>query len=109
MKVADYAEVYGIQVAPHNPYGPVALAAAAHCGAAMQNFLILEHCRYPQWEKVQKVRVPIKRGRIHVDDLAARPGLGVELDLDFIRSVPFVHKPLAQRRYSQRDGSWPLI
>ena len=109
MKVAHYAEVYGIRVAPHNPYGPVALAAAAHCAAAMQNFLILEHCRYLQWDRVQKVRLPINHGKVQVDDLAARPGLGVELDLDFIHSVPFVHLPLATRQYSQRDGSWPLI
>ena len=45
MKIAHFAEVYGIGIAPHNPYGPVALAAAAHAAAAMQNFEILEHCR----------------------------------------------------------------
>ena len=30
MRIASFAEIYGILVAPHNPYGPVALAAAAH-------------------------------------------------------------------------------
>lgn len=110
MKVAHFAEVYGIQIAPHNPYGPVALAAAAHCAAAMQNFLILEHCRYPQWwEKVQKTRVPISRGAIAVDEMSKSPGLGVEIDLEFITATSFVHVPLATRQYIQEDGSWPLI
>jgi len=109
MKVAHYAEVYGIRIAPHNPYGPVALAAAAHCAAAMQNFLILEHCRYPQWEKIQKVRVPIKEGRVLVDALAGRPGLGIELEFDYIDKTPYVHVPLMKRQYVQKDGSWPMI
>ena len=110
MKVAHYAEVYGIQIAPHNPYGPVALAAAAHCAAAMQNFLILEHCRYPQsWERIQKIRVPVSGGSIAVDEMSEIPGLGVELDLEFIADSHYVHVPLAQRQYVQKDGSWPLI
>lgn len=109
MKVAHYAEVYGIQIAPHNPYGPVALAAAAHCGAAMQNFLILEHCRYPQWDRIQKVAVPIRGGKVAMDDLEARPGLGIELDIDYIHATPFIHAPLPTRQYIQKDRSWPLI
>ncbi|NOY42078.1 MAG: mandelate racemase/muconate lactonizing enzyme family protein, partial [Planctomycetes bacterium] len=30
LRIASFAETYGVQVAPHNPYGPVALAASAH-------------------------------------------------------------------------------
>ena len=71
MRIASFAEVYGIQVAPHNPYGPVALAASAHAAAAMPNFLILEHCRLRPWfEDVQSQRVPISGGYIGVDELA---------------------------------------
>ena len=93
MKIAHYAEVYGILIAPHNPYGPVALAAAAHAAAAMPNFTLLEHCRLRPWfEDVQKVAVPIVRGYVDLDELGKRPGLGVELDMEMIKNRP--HRPL---------------
>ena len=77
MKIAHYAEVYGILIAPHNPYGPVALAAAAHAAAAMPNFTLLEHCRLRPWfEDVQKVAVPIVRGYVDLDELGETAGAG---------------------------------
>jgi len=107
MRIASFAEIYGIQVAPHNPYGPVALAAAAHAAAAMPNFLILEHCRLRPWfDQVQTLAVPIKGGYISVGELAQRPGLGVELDMDLVRSRP--HRPLLSRRKLKSDGSIAL-
>ena len=107
MRIASFAEIYGIRVAPHNPYGPVALAAAAHAAAAMPNFLILEHCRLRPWfEQVQALAVPIQGGYIEVAELAQRSGLGVKLDMDLVRSRP--HRPLNARRKLTRDGSIPL-
>jgi len=41
-KLAAMAENHFIPVAPHNPNGPVCLAAHLHLSAAMSNFLILE-------------------------------------------------------------------
>jgi galactonate dehydratase len=108
MRIAHFAEIYGIQMAPHNPYGPVALAASAHAAAAMQNFLILEHCRLRPWfEKVQTRAIPIIGGRIDVNELAQHPGLGVELDWDLVCSRPY--QALAGLRYLQSDGSTPLV
>ena len=94
-------------MAPHNPYGPVALAAAAHAAAAMPNFLLLEHCRLRPWfEQVQALAVPIANGYIEVDELARRPGLGVELDMDLVGRHP--HQPLPPGRHADRDGSTHL-
>lgn len=108
MKIAHYAEVYGILIAPHNPYGPVALAAAAHAAAAMPNFTLLEHCRLRPWfEDVQKVAVPIVRGYVDLDELGKRPGLGVELDMEMIKNRP--HRPLASNPFVLKDGSSPLV
>ena len=108
MKIAHYAEVYGIQIAPHNPYGPVALAAAAHAAAAMSNFVLLEHCRLRPWfEDVQKVAVPIVRGYVDLDELGKRPGLGVELDMEMIKNRP--HRPLGANPFVLKDGSSPLV
>ena len=104
MKIAHFAEVYGIGIAPHNPYGPVALAAAAHAAAAMQNFEILEHCRLRPWfDDVQALQVPISGGYVDVEELGRRPGLGVELDMEMVRSRPF--RALPPRRYVGPDGS----
>jgi galactonate dehydratase len=108
MKIAHYAEVYGILIAPHNPYGPVALAAAAHAAAAMPNFVLLEHCRLRPWfEDVQKVAVPIVRGYVDLDELGKRPGLGVELDMEMIKNRP--HRPLGANPFVLKDGSSPLV
>lgn len=108
MKIAHYAEVYGIQMAPHNPYGPVALAAATHAAAAMPNFVLLEHCRLRPWfDDVQKVALPIVKGYVDLDELGKRPGLGVELDMEMIKSRP--HKPLGVNPFVLKDGASPLI
>ena len=108
MKIAHFAEIYGIRMAPHNPYGPVALAACAHAAAAMQNFLIIEHCRLEPWfDQVQTLKVPLVQGHIDVNELGNRPGLGVELDMDLVKSRPFV--AFEGLRYITYDGSTPLL
>ena len=108
MKIAHFAEIYGIRMAPHNPYGPVALAACAHAAAAMQNFLIIEHCRLEPWfDQVQTLKVPLVQGHIDVDELGNRPGLGVELDMDLVKSRPFT--AFEGLRYITYDGSTPLL
>ena len=109
MKIAHYAEIYGITIAPHNPYGPVALAAGAHFGAAIQNFNILEHCPIQPWfDEVQTLKVPVVDGYIDENELARRPGLGVELDMDLVKSRS-KHVALDGRRYLQSDGSTPTV
>jgi galactonate dehydratase len=109
MKIAHFAEVYGVWMAPHNPYGPVALAANAHAAAAMQNFLILEHCPIQPWfDKVQTLKVPVVRGYVDVNELAKRPGLGTELDMELVKSHS-QHRPMAALRYVTDDGSTPIL
>jgi galactonate dehydratase len=109
LKIAHFAEVYGITMAPHNPYGPVGLAAAGHLAAAIQNFNILEHCPIQPWfDEVQTLKVPVVDGYIDVNELASRPGLGVELDMDLVKSRS-KHVALIGRRYLQSDGSTPTV
>ena len=105
LRIANYAEIHGIQIAPHGPYGPVALAAASHACAAMPNFLILEHCRLRPWfDEVQKFGPKIENGRVLLPD---RPGLGVELDWDYVEKHPY--KRLSPEIISDRDGGLPMI
>jgi galactonate dehydratase len=101
MRIAACAEVYNVQVAPHNPYGPVAMASNLHACAAMPNFLILEHCRLrPSFEKVQVSGPRIAGGYVHLSDV---PGLGVELDWDFMERNPFYSIPM--RLQFDSDGA----
>ena len=50
--------------------------------------------------------MPIKGGYIDVSQLAERPGLGVELDMNLVRSRP--HQPLPSRRKLTQDGAAAL-
>ena len=109
LRIAHYAEVYGILMAPHNPYGPVALAASAQVAAAIQNFLILEHCPLQPWfDRLQREPLPVTGGHIDVDELARRPGLGVELDEAALGAMDG-HTPLEPGRYELPDGGTPLL
>jgi len=41
-KIAGMAEVYYVNIAPHNPNGPICTAASLHLATSIANFLILE-------------------------------------------------------------------
>lgn len=105
LRIATCAEVYDLRVAPHNPYGPVALAANAQACACMPNFLILEHCRHRPWfNEVQKFGPQINDGKVILDD---RPGLGIELDWNYVAKHPYQHLPI--RSFADADGAVPLV
>jgi galactonate dehydratase len=105
LRIAAYAEVYNVLIAPHNPYGPVALAASAHACAAMPNFLILEHCRHRPWfNEVQTFGPKVEGGRVQLSD---RPGLGIELNWEYVQKHPYQRLPMWT--YTDRDGGLPLV
>jgi galactonate dehydratase len=105
LRIAAYAEVYGVLIAPHNPYGPVALAASAHACLAMPNFLVLEHCRHRPWcNEVQVFGPKVDKGRVQVSD---RPGLGIELNWEYVHKHPY--QRLAMQRFADTDAGLPLI
>ena len=93
-RIAALAEMYAIQVAPHNPKGPVATAASIHVCAAIPNFLILEHAHLnPLFDEVQVE--PIKMNAGHYD-LPTAPGLGVDLNEEVIAAHPHKDRPVIQ-------------
>lgn len=105
MRIAAFAEIYGVRVAPHNPYGPVALAANLHACAAMPNFLILEHCRHRPWfHEVQKYGPRVEGGCVHLTD---RPGLGIELNWDYVAEHPY--RRIDPWQFADRDGGMPSV
>lgn len=85
-KIAAMAEAFYIQVAPHNPQGPVSTAAAAHLAMAIPNFMILEFVRQePYRDRVLRETWTVHNGHLEVPEL---PGLGVELVEEAIAANP---------------------
>ena len=77
-KIAALAETFGVQVSPHNPSGPLSMAASAQLSATLPNCPLLEHA----WGEVPwraELLDPPERfvdGKIVLSD---RPGLGHKL------------------------------
>jgi galactonate dehydratase len=74
-KIAAMGEVYYAGFAPHNPLGPVNLAASIQLDATVQNFIAQEQITLG--EGLIKQPFQLKDGYI---ELPTAPGLGVELD-----------------------------
>ena len=87
-KIAAMAETYYASVAPHNPLGPISLAAGLQVDACIPNFLCQEQVSLGEGYLTQPFT--LRDGYI---DLPTGPGLGIELDDAAVE---------AQRD----DGSW---
>lgn len=102
LKIAAMAETYYVQVAPHNPNGPVATAASVHAAACMPNLLLLEYASaQPQRDEVQSgIAIRATDGSV---PLPTAPGLGIELDEEYIAAHPYEPRPTRGLFYP--DGS----
>ena len=104
-KIAAMAETYFIQVAPHNPLGPISLAACLQLDTCIPNFLVQEHPGNPDKSDlgVGYITEPfvIKDGYI---DVPTKPGLGVELDEAALQDKLYDGKWTTPRQYYE-DGS----
>lgn len=78
-KIAAVAELDGVRVAPHNPSGPVAMAASVQLCAGLPNFLILEYAwgEVPWRKDLITPPEEFSGGQIRVPHA---PGLGIELN-----------------------------
>jgi galactonate dehydratase len=88
-KLAAMAEVYSIDIAPHNPLSPVSTAACVHFAISTTNFRVLEYIPHdvPWREAVFPATFyEFKDGYLQWED---RPGLGVDIDLDQCRKHPY--------------------
>lgn len=78
-KIAALAETHGIEVSPHNPSGPISMAASAHVSATLPNFSILE---YAWGEADWRAGLLDPPERFEHGNLVftGRPGFGAELN-----------------------------
>ena len=101
-KIAAIAEAFYVTVAPHNPMGPLATAVNVHFSAACPNFKILEY-RLPMGaayhsdgmensdDKAAYVVDPYLPKDGYLELRPDRPGWGVEIDEDYLKTDRYVH------------------
>jgi galactonate dehydratase len=104
-KIAAMAELYYASVAPHNPLGPISLAACLQLDACIPNFLLQEHPAMDEgWDLGRgylKQPFEIVDGHIAVPKGA---GLGIELDDEAIQDKVYDGQWETPRLYHD-DGS----
>ena len=103
-KIAAMAEIYYMGVAPHNPLGPVANAAALHFALSTPNFLIQEDMLSDvpwRWEVVQH--------SLKTEDgywlPADAPGLGIEVNEEAAKKHPFQQEVIHSLTVRAPDGA----
>jgi galactonate dehydratase len=102
-KIASMAEAYYVGIAPHNPLGPVANAAALHFALSTPNFLIQEDMLADvpwRWEVVES-HLRTESGYWLSTEA---PGLGIEVNEAAAARHPFVQEPLQSVVYAH-DGA----
>ena len=92
-KIAAMAEVHHVQIAPHLYCGPVVGAANIQLATCSPNFLILEGIERWDGFHAQILRKPIRWEAGYVIP-PTEPGLGVELNEEFIQRHPYTGKRL---------------
>ena len=97
--IAGMAEAFYASIAPHNPLGPIALASGVQLAASIPNFLCQEQVSLGEGYLKEPFRV--RDGYL---DLPAGPGLGVELDREYVTSM-LGHDYRPAETYDADDGS----
>lgn len=103
-KIAAMAETYDMAVAPHNPLGPVANAAALHFALATPNFLIQEDMLSDvpwRWEVVEST-LQTAGGYWQISDA---PGLGIEVNEEAAARHPFRPEIMRSLNIRAKDGA----
>jgi galactonate dehydratase len=97
--IAGMAEAYYASIAPHNPLGPISLAAGVQLAASIPNFLIQEQVSLGEGY----IKNPFKVSNGYLE-LPTGPGLGVELD-DNLMADKIGHDWRNPESYDAEDGS----
>jgi galactonate dehydratase len=102
-KIAGWCETHYIQMAPHNPLGPVSAAACLHLDLAVTNFGVQEMPRRPGTALTDVCPVQIDWADGYLLP-PGRPGLGVEFDPEAARAHPY--QPSQGPLLRREDGAF---
>ena len=84
-KISTMAEAYYVPISPHDASGPINVLAGAHAMASVPNHYRVETSRAKlnAYDVFVDHPLDIRGDKIH---LSERPGLGIELDKDYMRA-----------------------
>jgi galactonate dehydratase len=97
--IAGMAEAYYASIAPHNPLGPISLAAGLQLAASIPNFMCQEQVSLG--EGYLKKPFVVRDGYV---DVPTGPGLGIELD-EAQMADKVGHDWRNPETYDEEDGS----
>jgi galactonate dehydratase len=97
--IAGMAEAYYAAIAPHNPLGPISLAAGLQLAASIPNFMCQEQVSLGEGYLKQPFKV--ENGYVKIPE---GPGLGIELDESQIANK-LDHDWRNRETYDLNDGS----
>ena len=97
--IAGMAEAFYAAVAPHNPLGPISLAACIQVDASIPNFLCQEQVSLG--EGYLKEPFQLVEGYVNIP---TKPGLGIDLD-DNLMADKINHDWRNPESYHPDDGS----
>ncbi|MBO4367628.1 MAG: galactonate dehydratase [Clostridia bacterium] len=91
-KIAAMAEAFDVSIAPHCPLGPIALAACMQVDFCSPNAFIQEQSAGIHYNEGYDLLNYLKNKEIFIYkngycDLLTKPGLGVEIDEDYVRKM----------------------
>lgn len=99
--IAAMAEAYYTPIAPHNPMGPISLAAGLHLAASIPNFLCQKQMSLG--EGILTEPFVVENGMVRIP---TKPGLGVEVDIQQLESSGRLgHNWMNPQSYLEKDGS----
>ncbi len=83
-KIAILAEAYYVPITPHDASGPINVVAGAHVMMTVPNFYRIETSSYDLSHYNRLIEEPLdnRGGRIRLN---GKPGLGVAMNLDYLR------------------------
>ena len=102
-KIAAMCETHYIDLMPHNPWGPICMAATVHFSASVPNFSLLEY--NPPREGYPRDLFPVmpELNNDHFD-LPTAPGLGVAFNEEAVADYPLALRENPQ--WVRRDGGY---
>ena len=101
--IGSMAETCYAALAPHNPYGPINLAACLQVDACAPNFLIQEFVD-PAGLGAGYLKTPFVVNNGYID-LPTGPGLGIDVDEAYLAAHPLSPLPDPGRWFHADDGS----
>lgn len=109
-KIAAMAEAFDVAVAPHAPYGPIALAATIQLDMCTPNVFIQEQSLGIHYNKGFDLLDFIKNKEIFQYkngflDIPTKPGLGIEIDEELVKKVSKEGLVWTNPKWKNYDGT----